>query len=83
MNINVLKTICGAIHYAMHRYNEKEISFRDWDYFCSALGLSISTVYCIELTKEELFFATKNFSIRYKHHNMHEQRTIEINSIAY
>jgi hypothetical protein len=78
MNVDALKTICGAIKYTMNRYNEQEIYSHDWEYFCLVSGLSRSTVYNIALTKDGFLLTTKGLSVKYIHHHIHEKRIVEV-----
>jgi hypothetical protein len=76
--LSTLKTVCGAIHYALTTYNRAEIPDRDWEYLSSSLELDRNTIYGIELTGSGFFFWSKHVSFRYRGSQFHHQRQIEI-----
>jgi hypothetical protein len=72
-----LRTISGAIHYVLTRYDQREISERDWEYLCSHLKISLSTIYSIEVSNNGFLFFSRYISFRYCHHAFSEKRVIQ------
>ena len=77
-NLAALRTISGAIHYVLTRYEQSEISQRDWEYLCSHLKITLSTIYCVEVYESGFFFSSKYISFRYHHHAFSDKRVVEI-----
>ena len=77
-NVAALRTISGAIHYVLTQYKQSEISQRDWEYLCSHLKISLSTIYCVEVSERGFLFSCRHISFRYHHHAFSEKRVVEI-----
>lgn len=76
--LKALKTVCGAIHYTLRRYNRIEISEREWGYLCSYLGIEKDAIYAIELSGTGFLFWSRRISFRFRDNQFHHQRKIEI-----
>jgi hypothetical protein len=79
--LKALKTICGAIHYTLRRYNRIEIGERDWNYLCSYLEIEKDAIYAIELSGTGFLFWSKSISFRFRDNQFHYQRRIEIQNL--
>lgn len=43
-----VKTVCGAIHYDLSRYNKRQIFEDHWSQLCVFFGIDKSSIYSIE-----------------------------------
>lgn len=80
--LRALKTICGAIHYTLTRYHQREIGPRDWEYLCSYLELDKASLYGIELNASGFILWSKTLTFRYRGSQFHQQRKVEIHHLT-
>ena len=71
-----IKTICGAIYYTCRQYKTFEIDDRHLNQLASYMQTAIE-VYCIEVDATGFVLSTKQFKMRYGHHDF-GQRVTEI-----
>lgn len=71
-----IKTICGAIYYTCKQYKTSEIDDRHLNQLSSYMLTAID-VYCIEVDAAGFVLSTRQFKMRYGHHDF-GQRVIEI-----
>jgi hypothetical protein len=73
-----LKTIAGAVHYILTRYDQKEIGEYEWNQLASYLKIGIKTVHCVESSPRGFVLTTKELKFKYVHSDFHGKRVVEI-----
>jgi hypothetical protein len=78
VNLEALKTLCGALHYDLTRYGRKEFNGRDFELLLGHLGLPQTVIYGIEVNGRGFTMTTKAMVLRYVHDDLHYKRKVEV-----
>ena len=77
-HIEALKTILGAVHYYCVRYNQREISAKDWECITSYLHIPKNTKYSLAIDGKELLLTTDLLVVKYIHHDFRSERLLHV-----
>jgi hypothetical protein len=77
--IRALKTLGGALHYSITRYEPSEayLDGRDWELFVGNLNLPVDVMHGIEMNPNDFTIYTKYFKLLYRRNGYNtDQRRI-------
>ncbi|HEY0740870.1 MAG TPA: hypothetical protein VGD40_05375 [Chryseosolibacter sp.] len=78
-NVKAIKTVSGAIFYALLTYPQMELSGRDWEILCSHLKIHRDCIYSTTVHANGFTLMTKFVCLKYTHNVFaSDKRVVEL-----
>lgn len=79
----VLRTLCGAIHYTLTRYGSLPSSARDWQLLCGWLHVpAASSLVVRAIDSKHMELQIGDTIVAYDHSDFHSDRSVSVTTLS-